>query len=83
MAKENQAAIAQYRRNAVARRLKHFLPELRDGESSGTTTRDGVVTVVFEGPLTAVSSLGGAAKLFGNSRISIPEARELQKKKTP
>lgn len=65
--------IAAYRAGAAQRRAKSKLLLLAGSPLAGVQSKDGVVTVTMAPGAKPVSKLGGVAKVFGRSKISIPE----------
>lgn len=82
----DEAAIAKYRtasaRRRARRNLETVLSAARSIGALGTTQSDGVVTVRKPVNAKPVSSLGGPTKVFGPSRISVPELRRFTKRST-
>ena len=65
--------IAAYRSGAAQRRAKSKLLVLAESPPAGVQGKDGVLTVTMAIDAKPMSKLGGVAKVFGRSKISIPE----------
>lgn len=65
--------IAAFRRGAAMRPANSVLNSPSSGVVPGVTNIAGVVTVKKAQGATPVSELGGATKVFGRSKISIPK----------
>lgn len=79
-----EAAVEAYRAGTQQRRARqHVKNELVKKTAASVrpnvTDNDGVVTVQKPADAKSVSSLGGATKVFGTSRFSIPESRHYAK----
>ncbi|MGG7607791.1 hypothetical protein [Massilia sp. BKSP1R2A-1] len=79
-----EAAVEAYRAGTQQRRarqhVKNELDKISASVRPNVTDNGGVVTVQKPADAKPVSSLGGATKVFGTSRISIPESRHYAKR---
>lgn len=71
--------ISDYRRRAAARRLASDLANTALPDVAGVTSEGGIVTVRIGRDAKPVSELGGPSKVFGPSKIWIPEFRRSRK----
>lgn len=71
--KTDAQLIATFRTAAARRRSKSVLNSQPSGAVEGVSNSAGVVTVTSPLGGKPVSELGGPTKVFGRSRISIPE----------
>ncbi|MES2759419.1 MAG: hypothetical protein V4693_18760 [Pseudomonadota bacterium] len=65
--------IAAYLLGGSRRRASSVLSNSLDGDAQGVASVDGVLTVRKAINSQPVSALGGPTKVFGRSRISIPD----------
>lgn len=71
---EKEAAqISSYRLHAAHRRAKSALQSHSYEEASGVKVLEGVVSVRYTINVIPVSQLGGPTRVFGRSKIWIPE----------
>ena len=71
--------LAEFRSRAAARRASSPLSTPLEVLSAGITRKGGVVTVTLASSAKPLSTVGGASKVFGPSKISIPEFKRLHR----
>lgn len=71
--------ISAYLSRAAERRAKSKLQTSMHESAPGVVVVDGTVSVTLAPNVKPISRMGGATKVFGQSKISIPEYKRRQK----